>query len=280
MQDKLKLAAVQIDPQIMAGEKNLEKIEAWARVAAGQGAQLIVFPECALTGYVFASRAEALPSMETIPGPSSEKLAKLAAELGVFLVAGLLEKDGDRAYNAAILVGPQGLIGRYRKNHLPFLGIDRFLDPGNEPFRVYDTPIARIGLFICYDCTFPETARVMALHGADILALPTNWPQGRALVPKHVIIVRAFENKVHLVAADRVGQERGARFLGTSKIINAWGETLAEASADREEIIYGEVKLSDSRQKRIVFKAGEFEADFIHDRRPELYGKIGEKADK
>ena len=274
MQDKVKLAAVQIDPRITANGENLEKIIAKARIAASNGANLIVFPECALTGYVFSSREEARPYMETIPGLSTNRLSAACHELGIYLVFGLLEKEGTGCFNSAALIGPEGLIGRYRKNHLPFLGIDRFLDSGNEPFRVYETTIGRIGLFICYDCTFPESSRVMALSGADILALPTNWPEGRGIVPRHVIIVRAFENKVHLIAADRVGSERGTRFIGTSKIINAWGETLAEASSDKEEIIYGEVNLSDARQKHIIFKAGEFEADFINDRKPAFYGKI------
>jgi predicted amidohydrolase len=276
MQDKIKLAAVQIDPIIGAKAENLEKISTKAKIAAGRGANLIVFPECVLTGYMFSSREEALPYMETVPGTATERLSKVCRDLGIHMVFGLLEKDGNQCYNSAALIGPEGMIGRYRKNHLPFLGIDRFIDHGNEPFRVYETAIGKIGLFICYDCTFPESSRVMALSGADILVLPTNWPEGRGMVPEHVISVRAFENKVHLIAVDRVGSERGARFIGTSKIVNAWGETLAAASGDKEEIIYGEVALSEARQKRIIFKAGEFEADFIHDRRPELYAKITE----
>ena len=214
--------------------------------------------------------------METVPGPSTDELATCCQELGVHVVAGLLEIDAGRCYNTAVLMGPGGLVGKYRKNHLPYLGVDRFIDPGDMPFRVYHTPVGNIGIHICYDCNFPESARVMALQGADILALPTNWPEGRGKVVKYVVNTRAYENKVHLVAVDRVGRERGVRFIGNSKIISAWGDTLAQASADDEEIIYAEVSLAEARQKRIVFKAGEFELDFIHDRRPELYGVITE----
>ena len=212
--------------------------------------------------------------METIPGPSVDQLAAGCQELGVHVIVGLLERDGDRCFNAAVLVGPQGLVGTYRKNHLPFLGIDRFLDPGEQPFPVYETPIGNIGIHICYDCNFPESARVMTLLGADILALPTNWPEGRAKVAQYVVITRAYENKVHLVAADRVGTERNVSFIGLSKIVDAWGDTLAQASGDHEEVIYAEVSLAAARQKRIIFKPGEFELDFIHHRRPELYGEI------
>lgn len=274
MRDKVKIAAVQMDPKIMGKRVNLDKILLEAKSAAGNNVDLIVFPECALTGYVFASREEAIPFMETIPGPSTHELVACCKELGVHIIIGLLEIDADRCFNTAIIVAPQGLIGKYRKIHLPFLGIDRFIDPGDQAFQVYPTPIGNIGLHICYDCNFPESARVMTLAGADILALPTNWPEGRGKVAKYVINTRAYENKVHLVAVNRVGTERGTRFIGNSKIVDAWGDTLAEASSDQEEIIYAEISIAEARQKRIVFKPGEFELDFIGDRRPELYGEL------
>ncbi len=274
MGDKIKIAAVQMNPEIMQKRQNLDHVLLSMKATAGNGADLIVFPECALTGYVFGSREEAIPFMEAIPGPSTKEIGALCKELGVHTAVGLLEKDGAKCYNAAVLVGPDGLIGKYRKNHLPFLGIDRFLDSGNRPFEVFDTPVGRLGIHICYDATFPESARIMTLLGADILILPTNWPQGRGRVVKYVINTRAYENKVHFVAVDRVGEERGTRFIGNSKIVDAWGDTLVQAGDDDEEIIYAEVNLADARQKRVVFKPGEFEMDFIHDRRPELYGAI------
>ncbi len=274
MRDKVKIAAVQMEPKIMENAENLDKVLLKTRTAAHSGADLIVFPECALTGYVFASRKEAIPYMETIPGPGTDKLAACCRELGIHVIVGLIEIDGDKCFNAAVLIGPEGLVGKYRKNHLPFLGIDRFLDPGDEPFRVYKTSIGNIGIHICYDCNFPESARVMTLLGADILALPTNWPEGREKVAKYVVIVRAYENKVHLVAVNRVGKERGTKFIGLSKIINAWGDTLTEANSDDEQIIYGEVSLAEAREKHIIFKAGEFEMDLMRNRRPELYGQI------
>jgi len=274
MRDKVKIAAVQMDPKIMGNPENLDKVLLEIRTAANNGAGLIVFPECALSGYLFASREEAMPFMETIPGSSTDRLAACCKKLGVHVIVGLLEIDANRCFNAAVLIGPQGLVGKYRKNHLPFLGIDRFVDPGDKPFQVYETPIGNIGIHICYDCNFPESARIMTLLGADIIALPTNWPEGREKVAKYIVNSRAYENKVHLVAVDRVGKERGTKFIGTSKIVNALGDTLAQASSGDEETIYAEVSLADARQKRIVFKAGEWELDFIHDRRPELYSEL------
>ncbi len=279
MYDNVIIAAVQIDPKIMKNNENLEKIILETRAAAKKGANLVVFPECALSGYVFSSREEAIPFMESIPGISTERLTACCRELSVYVIYGLLEKAGDKYYNAAVMIGPKGLIGKYRKTHLPFLGIDRFIDAGNEPLQVYKTPIGNIGIHICYDCTFPENARIMALLGADIIALPTNWPEGREIMANHVVITRAYENRVHLVAADRVGNERGARFLGHSKIVSASGDTLVEASGDNEETIYAEVSLAEARQKHIVINAGEFEVDLIHDRRPELYGELTKKKD-
>jgi len=274
MPDKVKIAAVQMNPQITKNRENLDKILLKTKTAAQNGADLIAFPECALTGYVFSSREEAVPFTESIPGTSTDRLAACCQELGVHVIVGLLEKDADKCYNAAVLIGPEGLVGKYRKNHLPFLGIDRFIDLGDGPFQVYQTPIGNIGIHICYDCNFPESARVMALLGADIIVLPTNWPEGREKVVKYLINTRAYENRVNFVAVDRVGNERGTKFIGRSKIISASGDALAEASSEDEEIIYAEVSLTEARQKHVVFKPGEFEMDLIRHRRPELYSEI------
>jgi predicted amidohydrolase len=274
VKDIVKLAAAQIDPKLMKNAANLAKILERAKEAAAAGAELIVFPEAALTGYVFTSREEALPYAETVPGPATEAVAGVCRELGVHVIFGLLEVDGANLYNAAALVGPAGFIGGYRKIHLPFLGVDRFVDPGNRPFAVHKTPLGNIGMHICYDCQFPESGRAMVLQGADILALPTNWPAGRADVPNYLVPARAMENKVHVIAVDRVGVERGVRFLGRSRIVSAAVNTLASGSARREEILYGEVSLKQARRKHIVVIPGEFEVDYIRDRRPEMYADI------
>jgi predicted amidohydrolase len=274
MKDKVKVAAVQMDPKLKKKDDNLEKILLKAREAAGEGTELIVFPECALTGYMFNSRKEALGSAEAVPGPATERLVTLCQELKVHMVVGMLEVDEDRCFNVAVLIGPQGLVGKYRKTHLPFLGVDRYLDHGDKPFRVYSTPVGNIGMYICYDCNFPETARVMTLQGADILALPTNWPDGRGNISLYVINTRALENRVFVVATDRVGTERGSKFLGMSKIANPIGDTLAEGSRENEEILYAEARLAEARQKHVIIKPGEFELDLIGDRRPELYGRL------
>jgi len=270
-----KIAAVQTNPKLMSPGENLEGIINAAREAEANRAKLIVFPECALTGYIFHSREEALPYAETIPGPSTEKLSSLCKELQVYAIFGLLEKEGDKLFNVAAFIGPEGLIGKYRKNHLPFMGIDRFVDRGDKPFEVYQTPIGNVGIEICYDIMFPENSRVMVLKGADILAVPTNFPQGRGeMITEHVVTTRAIENRVYVVTANRIGNERGNGFSGMSKIVSGSWDTLALASPDKEEIIYAEVDLDVVRRKRDIIMPGQHETDFIKDRRPELYGEI------
>jgi predicted amidohydrolase len=268
-----KIAAVQMNPKLMKKEKNLEKILAGTREAAANGAQLIVFPECALTGYVFMSREEALPYAEAIPGPATAKVAALCQELGVYVIFGLLETAGDKLYNAAAFTGPDGLIGKHRKTHPPFFGLDRFVDKGDIPFTMHQTPIGNIGMLICHDITFPESARVLMLKGADIIALPTNWPRIVDYVPKHILPTRALENHVHIVAVDRVGVEREAKFLGLSRIVNCAMQVKAGASITREEIIYADLDLSFPRMKKMVFGPG-WQMDWINERRPEFYGDI------
>jgi len=274
MSQKIKIAAAQIDPSLMQVEDNLHKISEFAREAAAGEADLVVFPECSLTGYIFESRHEAMPFAETIPGPSTRKIASLCREMSIHIAFGLLEKDGGRLFNVAAFVGPQGVIYKYRKNHLPYQGVDRFIDAGDEPFHVQQTPTGNIGLQICYDIAFPEGARVMALSGVEIIVLLTNFATRICDNLSHIISARAIENKVHLVSCNRVGIERGNSFGGLSKIVADSGRTLAVASPDREEIIYGEVSLESARQKHVVFSPGQWEIDQIKDRRPELYGLI------
>jgi len=274
MADIIKIAAVQMDPRLMQVEENLVSMMKAAREAARNQANLVVFPECCLTGYVFSSREEALPYAETIPGPGTGELLSICQELDIYIVFGLLEKEGDKLFNALSFVGPKGFIAGYRKNHLPFLGVDRFVDKGNRPFQVHSTQIGNIGLHICYDVLFPEGARIMALLGADIIVLSTNFPHGRGEPLNCVARARAIENRVNLVSSDRVGTERGFSFAGLSNIVDAAGEVLSLASPDKEEIIYGEVSLEAARQKHRVFIPGEWEIDNIGDRRPEIYGVI------
>ena len=141
------------------------------REAAGQGARLVVFPECIVSGYCFDSKADGLKYAETLPGPTTEGLSHECRKLDVWAVVGLLERSGIDLFNSCVLVGPDGFKAGYRKTHLPCLGVDRFTTPGSGPLDVHDLGGLRIGMNICYDGSFPETARVFALRGADLVVL-------------------------------------------------------------------------------------------------------------
>jgi predicted amidohydrolase len=201
-------------------------------------------------------------------------LTGICRELGVFAVYGLLEADGNRIFNACALVGPDGLVASYRKIHLPFLGIDRFTTPGDRPFAVHEAAGMRIGMHICYDGGFPESARVMMLQGADLVVLPTNWPPGSECMAGYAVNTRAMENNIYYAACNRVGEERGFRFIGQSKICDPSGRALAEAPHEREEILYAQIDVAKARQKKIIRVPGLHEIDRLRDRRPEMYGEI------
>jgi predicted amidohydrolase len=270
----MRVAAVQMDVQISEVDTNLKAILARFREAVAGGARLVVFPECALTGYGFNSKDEAMRVAEPIPGLSTRELASACAKLNAFAIYGLLERDGDRLYNATVLIGPTGLVGSYRKVHLPFLGVDRFVDPGDRPFEVLEIDGLRVGMHICYDGSFPETGRVLTLLGADLLVLPTNWPIQSLTTAEHLPATRAIENVVYVMAVDRVGEERGCQFAGTSSIAGPGGEILAKAGLDTEEILYADVDPAIARRKRLVRVPGLYEIDRIADRRPGFYGPI------
>ena len=271
----MKVAAVQMDVKILEKDNNLARVIATMDEAARAGAKLIVFPECALTGYCFTSREEAWPLAETVPGPSTEKLAATARSHGVTAIVGMLEREGDTLYNSAAVVDPKGVLGAYRKMHLPCLGIDWFNAAGDKAFPVFATSHGRVGVNICYDCSFPEAGRVVKLHGAQLLAIPTNWPLGSDSW-EHTTKVRATENHLHVIASDRVGEERGFRFSGHSQIVDFMGKVHAEAGETEETILYAELDLAAADQNRVVRVPGKWEFDRIAARRPEMYKAITE----
>jgi predicted amidohydrolase len=275
--DTIRIAAVQTDPKLGDRSGNLARMLDRLAEAADRGARLVAFPECALSGYCFGSRAEALEQAEPIPGPSVDRLASACGERGISAIIGMLERDGDRLFNASALVGPGGVVASYRKVHLPHLGVDRFTDPGDRPFGVVEVEGLRVGMHICYDGAFPETGRIMSLMGADLLALPTNWPIRTEVPAEHLTIMRAYENHVFCMAVNRVGTERGFRFIGRSSIADPHGVVLARTSSDLEEVIVAEIDPALARDKRLVRVPGEHEINLIADRRPAFYGRLVER---
>jgi predicted amidohydrolase len=268
------IACAQIDCVLGDPKTNLDKITSTIRSAAERDAKLVMFPECALTGYAYNSLDEAIPFAERLDGPSSEAFAEVCQATGAYAVVGFIEADGDKFYNAAMLVGPDGTVGGYRKVHLPFIGIDRFLTPGDRQFEVFDLPFGKVGLNICYDISFPEAARVLKLMGAELIALITNWPEAAWRSPEFVAQTRALENHVFFAATDRVGSERGWKFIGRSKIIDCNGDTLAEAGVEDEELLIAAIEFQQANHNRIVNVPGAYEVDRARDRRPGHYSLI------
>ena len=266
-----RVAAVQMDPKLGRLDENLDRILERLAEAAGGGAHLVVFPECALSGYGFSSREDGLAHAVPIDGDEVGNVIAACARFRCYGIFGLLERDGSRLFNACVLTGPDGVIGAYRKVHLPYLGIDMFVDPGDRPFAVHDAGGIRVGMHICYDGSFPETARVLALLGADLLVLATNWPTHSECAAEHMIPTRAMENTVYAMAVNRVGEENGFRFIGSSSIVDPNGRVLARAGADTDEVITAEIDPARARQKHLVRVPGRHEINRIGDRRPAFY---------
>jgi predicted amidohydrolase len=270
-QPSYRVAAVQLEPKLGQLDANLSRILDRLEQATAAGAMLAVFPECALSGYGFSTREEGLAHAVSIESAPVRRVVESCERHHCFCVFGLLERDGPRLFNACVLAGPQGVIASYRKVHLPFLGIDRFADPGDRPFAVHDAGDIKVGMHICYDAGFPESARVLTLLGADLLVLPTNWPTHSECAAEHVIPARAMENNVYVMAVNRVGEESGFRFIGSSSIVDPGGRLLARAGVDSEEILLADITPSLARQKRLVRVPGRHEIDRIADRRPRFY---------
>lgn len=271
----MRVAVAQLEPRLGENTRNFDACLARMEEAADAGARLLVLPECAIPGYMFDSAEEALPFAEEIPGPATEALEKACARLDLHVVCGLLERDGDALRNSAVLVGPDGLVGTYRKTHLPFLGVDRFTVPGDE-LPVYETPLGRIGVEICYDLRFPEVTRTLALKGADLVAHPTNFPLAAKVQTEVITLARAAENRIYLLTANRVGKERSGEFCGWSQIVDPYGKRLAEAGETGEALLVADVEVERARDKDYVVP-GEYELYLFGDRRPELYGALVEE---
>lgn len=270
----IKIAAIQFDVRIADGPANLDKVEAGTIAAAQHGAKLMLFPEAAITGYCYRDLNEALSFAEVAPLDSITRMTRLCHRLDVFVIYGTLERQGDQVFNLALLVGPDGLVGRYEKVHLPYLGVDRFSTAGDQAPQVYDAAGLRVGMIICYDLAFPEITRSLALDGADLVAQMTNSPGSADFARQVAVPARAWENGIYFARANRIGCERGVAFPGQSQICDPFGATVAQAAGDEPQIIYAEIDPQLARNKRRVITPGKFETDIFQDRRPDVYARL------
>lgn len=268
------VAGVQMEPFVGRKADNLENSIRLIEQAAAQGAQLVVLPELVNTGYMFASRAEAFSLAEPVPGgPTTQAWEAAAARCNVHVIAGIAERDGDRLFNSAVVIGPKGWMGTYRKLHL--WGDEHlFFEAGDKGLPLFHTELGRLAVVICYDGWFPEVYRLLAMQGADIVAMPTNWvpmPGQSADQPamsNTLAMANAHSNALNIICANRIGVERGQAFIGQSLIVGAQGWPLAgPATTDAQEILYAQIDLKASRQARHLNAFNHV----LRDRRDDLY---------
>ncbi|MDT7043516.1 nitrilase-related carbon-nitrogen hydrolase [Candidatus Nitronereus thalassa] len=261
----MKVGYFQSHPLFGEVEKNIEGFG--VRLTSVE-CDLLVLPELAFSGYQFVSQEEVLKLSEPVPeGFTTQTCIELARKHNMHLVVGLPERDGDRCYNSAIIVGPSGYVGCYRKTHL-FFEETLFFTPGNSGFQVWDIGQACIGVMICFDWYYPEAARTLALKGADILCHPSN------LVLPHcpdAMVTRSLENRIFSITANRIGREargegRPLTFIGKSEVVSPKGKILHRAPIDQEELITVDIALLEARDKSINPYN-----DLLKDRRPEMY---------
>ena len=266
-----KIAVAQMSSVLGDVRANLARVGHWIKLAAEDGISLTVFPECILSGYIFRDRKELSDSAVRADGPELVEIEGWCKSYNTTVIVGYCELAPDGLFNSAAVIGPQGTIGTHRKRHLPFIGADRFMDepPGTKP-AIFNTSIGRVGVAICYEIRFPEVFRTLALAGADIIALPTNWPEQSEILATHFTRVRAAENFVYVLAANRYDIERDVRFLGASQIVDPTGHVCSYAER-KEGLFSAAFDPQLARNKRIVFREGEFEVSPWRDRRPQTY---------
>jgi len=254
----------QNDPEFGATEENLDEI---LEMTEDESFDLLVLPELFASGYLFESKGEARElGSKAGKGKVFDALTDLASERDAMIVFGFPEVDGDKIFNSAAALYPDGNFRIYRKTHL-FSTEKEIFDPGDTGFFVFDFRGTRVGIIICFDWIYPESVRALALRGAQIVCHPSN------LVLPHcpaAMITRALENRVFTVTADRIGEENRAgnnlRFIGQSRIVAPDGKVLGELGDDRPGLITAEIEPEVSDNKRITPMN-----NLLEDRRPEFY---------
>ena len=267
------LLLAQTGPKLGNKERNLRQISEQASKARKKNVDLLIFPELHLTGYTM--RDEVSHLAESIPGPSTRKVETLAREHGVHVVFGMPEESEVKGviHNTAVFVGPKGLVGRYRKIHLPTHSVfeeRRYYRPGQEA-SVFKTDIGTIGLSICYDLYFPELTRLQALQGAELVVCISASPGLRRRFFEGFCLSRAMENAVYLAYVNRVGIEEGLQFWGGSRVIAPNGSVLAQCKYDLEEFQICKVDLGEVSRARAFIPT-------IKDLEPGLFDQLRTKS--
>ncbi|MEG3172359.1 N-carbamoylputrescine amidase [Sphingomonas sp. ZB1N12] len=261
-------------------DRNIANVSRLVHEAAAKGAQVILPPELFEGEYFCRVEDESLFANAAPVGEHKAVLAMqaLAEALKVTIPTSFFEADGPHHYNSLAMIGPDGNIqGVYRKSHIPDgPGYEEkfYFRPGNTGFKVWPHPAGKLGVGVCWDQWYPETARAMMLMGAEILFYPTaigSEPHDTSLdtarLWRRAMVGHAVSNVVPIVAANRVGVEHGQTFYGTSFIADERGDILAELGRDDEGVITATIDLDIVKRHRAAF-------GFFRDRRPDLYGRL------
>ena len=269
--NRLKAGFYQFNPSFGKKEENIKGVFSAVK---DTDLDLLVLPEFFATGYQFVSKEESEGLSERIPdGYTTEFLSELSCQKGFYIVAGLPERDGDRFFNTAVLTGPGGFIGAYRKTHL-FFEEKLYFSPGDSGFKVWDTKIGRLGIMICFDWFFPESMRALALMGAEIVGHPSNLVLPYCPL---AMSVRCLENRVYAITANRIGDEnrkegQSLRFIGQSQIVSPEGKVLIRAAENEEALMIAEINIESAKNKSLNSLN-----DIFKDRRPEMYLNLTER---
>jgi predicted amidohydrolase len=275
MEGKIKIALAQMSCKREDKAENLMKMEKSVDKAKRRAADLVIFPELSLTGYVV--RDQIYDLAETIPGPATKTMEDIAKKRKVYIVFGmpeLSEKTQATIYNAAVLVGPEGFVGKYRKMYLPTHSVfeeKRYFRPGHQT-AVFDTKLGKIGLIICYDIFFPEVSRLTRLKGAQLIVCISASPAIRRAFFETLTVARAIENTTFLAYVNLVGIEDGLQFWGGSRVVGPNGKILVQAKYDDEELVTCDVDYDDIRSVETFVPT-------LRDLRPELFDKLKSQAE-
>ncbi|MCU4177142.1 nitrilase-related carbon-nitrogen hydrolase [Carboxylicivirga sp. N1Y90] len=258
----VKVGILQFAPVLGDVKANVSQVR--ELVTSNKRCDLYVLPELANSGYRFNNRDEVILAAEKVQSSYFLKeLMQLAVHKNAHIVTGFCEREGSLLYNSSVLIGPEGLVGVYRKLHL-FMDEKDFFEPGNLGLPVYDTPIGRIGMLVCFDWMFPEAWRALVLKGAQLIAHPSNLvlPYCQSVMPSYSLV-----NKCFIATANRIGKERDLTFTGQSVLVDPTGEYVLKGSIDQTEFLTVEVDLKQSDNKNITPRN-----DVMKDRRSDVYG--------
>jgi len=271
-----RIACIQTDLVFGDISANSNALIAKVRSLSYQNIDIYVFPEAYLTGYCVSSPDEARSiAVKTgkEPNASLAEIQAVSDEVNAIIVVGFAELDDEnRVFNSVGLFEPGTDMRLYRKTHLPELGLDHFVTLGTQ-LEVFETRIGKIGILICFDIRSPEATRSLALQGADVIVLPTNWPTGADIAADLYPLVRASENKLFYATCNRVGTENGFSFIGKSKIVDPFGK-ITQAAEGQEVVLMADMDFQLSREKRNITVPGKHETTVFQSRRPELYQEL------